>query len=52
VAHSRLPEADAGRGARDAAVRQQRIERHEQIQVDAAQIDVVDGHYRSHLFDR
>ena len=51
VAHGRLPEADAGRGARDAALREQRVEGDEQVQVDAAQIDVVDGHHRSNLFD-
>jgi hypothetical protein len=44
VAHGRLPEADAGRGARDAAVREERVERDQQVQVEAAQIDVVDGH--------
>jgi hypothetical protein len=52
VTHGRLPEADAGRRARDAAICQQRIESHEQVQVDAAKIDVVDEHYRSHLFDQ
>ena len=37
VAHGRLPEADAGRGARHAALREQRVEGDEQVQVDAAQ---------------
>ena len=52
VAHGRLAKADAGGGARDAALGEQRVESDEQVQVDAAQIDVVDGHYRSDLFDR
>jgi hypothetical protein len=52
VTHGRLAQADAGRGARDAALGQQRIKGHEQVQVDTGQIDVVDEHYRSHLFDQ
>jgi len=52
VAHGRLAEADAGGGARDAALGKQRVEGNEQVQVDATQIDVVDVHYRSDLFDR
>jgi hypothetical protein len=48
--------ADCRRPTRAAArvtlLGQQRIKRHEQVQVDAGQIDVVDDHYRSHLFDQ
>ena len=33
VAHGRLPEADAGRGARHAALREQGVKGDEQVQV-------------------
>ena len=36
VAHGRLPEPDARRGARDAALRQKRVERDQQIEVESA----------------
>jgi tetrahydromethanopterin S-methyltransferase subunit F len=52
VAHGRLAKADPGGGTRDTALGEQRVESDEQVQVDAAQIDVVDVHYRSDLFDR
>src|SRR3546814_15402402 len=48
----RLAKADPGGGTRDTALGEQRVESDEQVQVDAAQIDVVDVHYRSDLFDR
>ena len=51
VAHRRLAEPDAGRGAGDAALGQQRVEGDEQVEVEAAQIDVVDAHDRSNRFD-
>ena len=52
VAHGRLAKADPGGGTRDTALGEQCVESDEQVQVDAAQIDVVDVHYRSDLFDR
>ena len=36
VAHGRLAEPDASRGARDAALRQQRVKRDQQVQVEPA----------------
>ena len=38
VAHRRLRDADAPRGPRDAPLAKQRVERHEQVQVDGADI--------------
>jgi len=47
VAHCRLTDADASRSARDATLREQRVEVNQQVQVDATQIDGIDSHYRS-----
>jgi hypothetical protein len=42
----------AGRRARNAPLVKQRVEMNEEIEVDATQIDGIDTHYRSYLFDR
>ena len=39
-------------GAGDAPLREQGVEGDQQVQVEAAEIDMVDDHYRSRLFDR
>ena len=52
VTHGRLAEADPGCGTCDTVLGEQRVESDEQVQVDATQIDVVDVHHRSNLFDR
>ncbi len=38
VAHARLAEPDPVRGARDAALAQERVERHEEVEVDPAEL--------------
>jgi hypothetical protein len=52
VTHRGLTDADTGCRARNAPVGEQRIEMNEEIEVDATQIDGIDTHYRSYLFDR
>jgi hypothetical protein len=52
MAHRRLAEADARRGARDAAFGEQGIERREKVQVEPGQIDVVDGRDRSNRLEQ
>jgi hypothetical protein len=42
VAHRRLADADALRGASDAALGQERVEGDQQVEVEPAQIGVVD----------
>ena len=45
VAHRRLTKPNTGRGAGDAALGQQRVERNQEIEVEPAQISVVNaGH--------
>ena len=45
-AHRRLADPDPRGGPRDAALVEQRVEGDQQIQVDPAEIDMVDGHGR------
>jgi hypothetical protein len=52
MAHRGLANANPGRGPRDAALPQQRIEMNQQIQVDTTKIDGIDAHYRSYRFDQ
>jgi hypothetical protein len=51
VAHRRLAEPDPGRGAGDAALREQGVEGDEEVEVEAGQISVVDCHHRSDRLD-
>jgi hypothetical protein len=47
-----LTDADAGRRTRHASLAKQRVEMNEEVEVDATEIDGIDTHYRSYLFDR
>lgn len=51
AAHRRLTDAEMTGGARDAALRQKRIERDEQVQIDAGKLMVVDRHRKESLVD-
>jgi hypothetical protein len=44
VAHRWLAEPNAGCGACDAAISEQGIESHEQVQIEASEISVIDAH--------
>ncbi len=50
VAHGRLAESDTCGSLRDAPLRHQRVEGHQQVEIDPSQIDMIDSQNQSNLF--